>query len=29
MGTHTDELYKGLLGLTDAEMGQLKDKGVI
>ena len=29
MGAHTDELYKGLLGLTDAEMGKLKDKGVI
>ena len=29
MGAHTDELFKGLLGLTDAEMGKLKDKGVI
>ena len=29
MGTHTEELYKGLLGMTDAELGHLKDKGVI
>jgi crotonobetainyl-CoA:carnitine CoA-transferase CaiB-like acyl-CoA transferase len=29
MGAHTDELYKGLLGLTDTEMAKLRDKGVI
>lgn len=29
MDAHTDELYKGLLGLTNAEMGKLKDRGVI
>ncbi len=29
MGAHTEELYKGLLGMTDAELGRLKDMGVI
>jgi crotonobetainyl-CoA:carnitine CoA-transferase CaiB-like acyl-CoA transferase len=29
MNAHTDELYQGLLGMSEAEIGKLKDKGVI
>ena len=29
LGQHNDEIYKELLGLTDAEIGRLKDKGVV
>ena len=29
LGQHNDEVYKELLGLTDAEIGRLKDKGVV
>ena len=29
LGQHNDEIYKGLLGFTDAEIGRLKDRGVM
>jgi crotonobetainyl-CoA:carnitine CoA-transferase CaiB-like acyl-CoA transferase len=29
LGAHTDQVYKGMLGLSDAELGSLRDKGVI
>jgi crotonobetainyl-CoA:carnitine CoA-transferase CaiB-like acyl-CoA transferase len=29
LGEHNDEVFKGLLGLSDAEIGRLKDKGVV
>lgn len=29
LGAHTDEIYKGMLGLTDIDLGRLRDKGVI
>ena len=29
LGEHTDDVLKGLLGMTDAEMGKLRDQGVI
>jgi crotonobetainyl-CoA:carnitine CoA-transferase CaiB-like acyl-CoA transferase len=29
LGEHNDEIYKGLLGMSDREIGVLKDKGVI
>jgi crotonobetainyl-CoA:carnitine CoA-transferase CaiB-like acyl-CoA transferase len=29
LGEHNDEIYKGLLGMSDHEVGMLKDKGVI
>ena len=29
LGAHNDELYKEILGLSDAEIGALKDKGVV
>ena len=29
LGQHTDEIYKGLLGMSDEELSQLKEEGVI
>ena len=29
MGTHNDEIYQGLLGLTEEELGALKADGII
>jgi len=29
LGAHNDDIYKGMLGMTDAEMARLKDAGVI
>ncbi|MBN9267121.1 MAG: CoA transferase, partial [Hyphomicrobium sp.] len=29
LGEHNDDVYKGLLGLSDGEIGRLKDKGVV
>ncbi|MBO6010327.1 MAG: CoA transferase, partial [Oscillospiraceae bacterium] len=29
LGEHNEKIYKGLLGLTDGEMAELKEKGVI
>ena len=29
LGEHNDEIYKGLLGMSDRELGMLRDKGVI
>jgi crotonobetainyl-CoA:carnitine CoA-transferase CaiB-like acyl-CoA transferase len=29
LGQHTEEVYKGLLGMSDAEIGRLRDHGVI
>jgi crotonobetainyl-CoA:carnitine CoA-transferase CaiB-like acyl-CoA transferase len=29
LGEHNDEIYKGLLGMSDREIGVLRDKGVI
>jgi crotonobetainyl-CoA:carnitine CoA-transferase CaiB-like acyl-CoA transferase len=29
LGAHTDEVYKGMLGLSDAELGRLRDGGVV
>jgi crotonobetainyl-CoA:carnitine CoA-transferase CaiB-like acyl-CoA transferase len=29
LGAHTDEIYKELLGLSDAELGSMRDKSVI
>ncbi len=29
LGEHNEEVYKGLLGLSESELGHLKDKGVV
>jgi crotonobetainyl-CoA:carnitine CoA-transferase CaiB-like acyl-CoA transferase len=29
LGQHNDDVYKTLLGMSDLEIGTLKDKGVI
>jgi crotonobetainyl-CoA:carnitine CoA-transferase CaiB-like acyl-CoA transferase len=29
LGEHNDHVYKALLGMSDCEIGMLKDKGVI
>jgi crotonobetainyl-CoA:carnitine CoA-transferase CaiB-like acyl-CoA transferase len=29
LGEHNNEIYKSLLGMSDREVGMLKDKGVI
>ncbi len=29
LGEHNDDVFKGILGLSDGEIGKLKDKGVV